>query len=620
MVQPDLNRMKSRFTDRLSRRLKRNLFVEILLKDRRFRIALALASAAFFAGVISIPKVWRSTPADFEPVVKISVIDKVQAWALRRGAERNEAEGKIDAALLSWQTAFANDPGDIELARGWVRFRDRHEISPREIRAAVFPGAWLLRLGKTNQADVPSVAVLYAKCHLDREVVQLLSGSISPLTPDLQVLRVKSLFNLGDIPAYAKAREELQVKGVADSELELYDHAFRAGWRERADQSSSLAALQAAAKSGPHQVLANRLLLMTGVRRKAADLTEGALNALEAAHMATFRDRLLHWKLLVDSGDLTSAVTLMEAYPERPSNPVEVAAWADLWTRVRKEDQAEKLFAWAAANLPVDATLYTRYAEMLSRQRRWADLAGMALQLRSKAGAQVRLSSFAYYLEARADWGDNRVESISKHLSAMESLGQEDPVFALMMCRGLTEMKLGRVGIQLLKRHEPSLHNSLEYLSVLSTAAEQARDEELLIQTTRKAYEAAPNDPQTINNYANALLVGRTSPRELIGLTSTLFRTRPDNIAVLVNHAGALLLNHRSAEARLLVPHIRLDRLTSAEASQCQLVLCELWLQEGELSEAAKAFQGIDRSTLFPSQNRWLSTVVSQLQKPESKG
>lgn len=575
---------------------------------------------AFVAGLVAIPKVWMATPSDFEPVVRISLIDKAQAWSLRRSAERNEAAGKINAALLSWQTAFANDPGDISLARGWVEFRNRHDIPLRDVRSAVFPGLWLLRLGKTNGSDIPSVARLYANCRLDREVVQLLTNLPSPLPSELEILRTKSLFNMGDISGFARAREAVKAGGESDPEMVLYDRAFRAGWQESSSESPSLKMLLEACGAGPHKPLANRLLMMVGVRRKSPDLTERALGGLEAVESATFRDRVLHWKLLVDSGDSPTATRLMEAYPETPQNAGEVAMWAELWTRVRKEDQAEKLFAWAAANLPVDATIYTRYAELLLRQRRWSDLAGMAVQLRSKAGSEVRLSSFAYYLDARADWGENRPESISKHLASMESLGQEDPVFAVMMCRGLTEMRQGKVGIKLLKRHEAALNNSLEYHKVISAAAEQVRDEQLLLEAARRVHELAPDDPNSLNIHANALLVTRSSPRELLSLTSKLYSILPSNISCIVNHAGALLLNHRSAEARVLLQNLQFDRLTLAELSQCQIVLCELWLQEGNLQAAAEAFRKIDRSTLFPSQDRWLSTVVSQLQKPDSKG
>src|SRR5687767_1892655 len=67
---------------------------------------------AFFAALLFLPlmtlfllKVWRVTPADFQPVVKISGLDLVQASSLRRTAVKLAALGRFDEAAQSWRIA-----------------------------------------------------------------------------------------------------------------------------------------------------------------------------------------------------------------------------------------------------------------------------------------------------------------------------------------------------------------------------------------------------------------------------------------------------------------------------------------------------------------------------------
>src|SRR5437764_14631513 len=50
------------------------------------------------AGALFVTKMWRSTPAGFNPVVRISGIDWFQARALKRNALKQAAEGHFDEA------------------------------------------------------------------------------------------------------------------------------------------------------------------------------------------------------------------------------------------------------------------------------------------------------------------------------------------------------------------------------------------------------------------------------------------------------------------------------------------------------------------------------------------
>src|SRR5436853_6723305 len=98
-----------------------NSLICLVLYERWFRV--------FFFGMLLLAPllllfilpVWRVSPADFQPPVKISGLDLVQASSLRRTAIKQAALGKFEEAFQSWRVAVANNPADPEFIRGSLR-------------------------------------------------------------------------------------------------------------------------------------------------------------------------------------------------------------------------------------------------------------------------------------------------------------------------------------------------------------------------------------------------------------------------------------------------------------------------------------------------------------------
>ena len=65
-----------------------------------------------------LPRIWRTTPPGFLPVIKISGLDMAQAWSLRRSALRSMKTGQLDQAAFAWQAAVAHNPANPDLVRG----------------------------------------------------------------------------------------------------------------------------------------------------------------------------------------------------------------------------------------------------------------------------------------------------------------------------------------------------------------------------------------------------------------------------------------------------------------------------------------------------------------------
>ena len=96
----------------------------VLYYDVWFRVA---AITVILSGVLLaaiLPKIWTVTPDGFLPVVRISGLDLVQAWSLRRSAEKLEKQGQLADCMVAWRAAGFNDPGSPELARGPIEAKE----------------------------------------------------------------------------------------------------------------------------------------------------------------------------------------------------------------------------------------------------------------------------------------------------------------------------------------------------------------------------------------------------------------------------------------------------------------------------------------------------------------
>ena len=81
---------------------------------------------------------WTVSPPGFKPVLKVSGLDLVQAWSLKRSALKAAAAGKDDDAAYAWQAAIANDAADPDLFRGSLRhLLNTRRVSQKSIGTAV---------------------------------------------------------------------------------------------------------------------------------------------------------------------------------------------------------------------------------------------------------------------------------------------------------------------------------------------------------------------------------------------------------------------------------------------------------------------------------------------------
>ena len=99
---------------------------------------------------LGLVKVWTATPLDFNPVVKISLLDKLQSWSLRRAAYKAMDAGRFEDAVHAWHSSIANDPGNQVYQREYFQFLMDEDLQKSKSREAAQNGWWYLKLNQTN--------------------------------------------------------------------------------------------------------------------------------------------------------------------------------------------------------------------------------------------------------------------------------------------------------------------------------------------------------------------------------------------------------------------------------------------------------------------------------------
>lgn len=601
--------------ERLDEMFLEHPLLRVMLWDRRFRW-FAGAFVMVLVGVsLMLPKIWRSTPPQIEHAVKMSGVDYLQAAALKRSALAEQERGDWAKALISWEMARANHPGDPELTRGVIGTRLRGTNVVDETRV-VFDGNWLLALTHTNSGDLALVARLYEHHRMDAEVVRLLSSGVGASSPELQGYYLRSLFNLGEVGTFSSRLEKLGPTELARAGLVLHGLAYRAGWGEATLAMAARTELEtSASRPGPDQELANRLLLAVGIRKEAPSQALVALDRLTQLGVDTLRDHLRYWRLLVALDNRRGAIERMEIYKAKPKDQRDTAAWVELWLACNQESQAEALLRWAMDNQTMDPPLRILHANLLIRKKRWEELSLLGHAIRQRGGSSLPLMSFGYYLEVRGSVGAGREFDAKRSVEAIAALDADTGDFAVVIGQGLSDAGYASVAVGVLKKSGVRWDRSAEYWSALCVAANRILDEKTLVVAAKRFYELEPQNPMAVNNYACALLIMRERAGEAVALTSGLVRERPGNLTLMLNYASALLLSGRANEAKEIVLGIRPDRLTRSEMAQYEFTRCELGIQLRDKRLAAEAHSRIDPATLFPEQARWLSLEMEKLRK-----
>lgn len=643
---------RRRIKKELTQRLTYWPFLKLLVLRPWFRrvvVALLLLTALL---ALLFPKIWTVTPEGFLPVVKVSLLDRVQARVLARAALKAEAAGRREIAATAWRNAWGNNRARPSLARGLIR-NDTHRdhLSPEDLQVTLSVAEWLLRLTATNRADLSLVADFYEKNRFYELIHSLLLPQHESLDPALEPLWVESLFFAGQADEFVAAWERLSPEQRADPKVSLCHDAYLAAMRSGAEAREARDRVGAAAADGsPVRLLANRVLLLVNHHRNDLRGFTNALDQLERSGAASGAEHAAYWLMLAANGRREEARTLARDYAYAPRTSLDILRLTAAYRRLGLEEEAAD-YLEKYAPYTTSREVWLSYADLLVYLKDWERLRGAALDMQDLARGQELQGPGCFY-EAQADLATGRTQAAQRQLERSATAPYPASADALRVARLMLDLNQPEPAKKLLTRgdlkwdkvkwdNDQEYRKYLEYLEALFRVAVQLRDDDLLVLATRQAYTAQPRNPDYANRYAAALLIARQQPAQALELTLGILSHFPDSASARINHALALLLNHRPTDAQALLDPLRpeiaaqerlddrlrarpLDAeeieerlraapLTAEQIDAWYMATAELNLQLGRPGPAREALMRVGFGAMFPGDQRWYEQALRRL-------
>ncbi len=557
-------------------------------------------------------KIWRTTPPGFSPVVRVSWLDKAQAQSLRRSAVEFEAAGRSEAAAQAWQSAIANDPANPDLLRGAFRqLVAAEQISPRWVPKTVAQTAWLLRLSRTNQADVELVAEVYDRYELSSTLLAVLDSRKEALKPREEAAYLKALFRLQRMDQFAQRWQAASDRLPPDPRLALFHAAYLVGWGPPETMGEGRRHLEEALAHPQQRMDANRLHM--ALCAKSADVPgyTAGLGRLQEWHADRAEDHAGLWQLMLSTGQAEEARRLAEEYVRPPLVPWEAIRLAEVYLRLGMRDYARRFLQRYApefgnTDTPWAQRLWMIYSDVLIHTQGWQELSEVALHMRLNPSLAVNLGAFSYYIEGRALQGLGDQGQAAFAFTKAAQVPFKQPHLAFKIALDLLKLGYPNQASDIMVPLESEFAQNAEYWQGLFEIAYARKEASMLFKAASRACALRPEDPVCQNNYAASLLINRQRPAEAGKLTLALLSRNPALLASRINHSYALAMNRRFDEAEVLLKTVDLAQLSPFELTMFYFTAFEVHAGRGDSERARQDSAQVNTNLLFPSQVRWL--------------
>jgi tetratricopeptide (TPR) repeat protein len=597
---------RKRLKRKLSTRLIYSPFIRLLVFNAWFRLAFGgfVLVAVFVA--LYLPKIWVVSPDQFLPEVKVSGLDLTQNWALKRSARKAQTAGDFKRASQSWEAAVAQNPADVPSLRGYLANCLNLEKADRTIfRSAVSQMSWLFRLANTNSTDVELAARVCEKFRWNDVAVYLLGNIHQPISPLGEAIYLKALFQVGRMAEFQR-RYQMVASKLNDGELAIYQLALKAASPADPSAKSAETHLEQLSNSGDNATLATRLHMVACGEKGNLPGYAQSLQKLALRNEDNVSDHATYWVLLISVGRKDEAVKLAESFTRAPGSAVETVRLAEAYFQLGMLDASREVLHKFAPDFHQSPEVWVAYAAVLDKQGDWSELRAIALQIREDLNARDSLWGFAYFLEGRAELAEKRLDSAARAFERAAESAYEIPPLGAAVARELTKLKFPQLALDVYKQLEDSFQSDLRFWEGSFEAAFATHNAGLVLKASERCFQLNPRDAQACNRYAAALIINRKNPEEVVRLTLQLLTRYPNSVAGRLNHTFALLMNHRTSEAKEILEGIDPDSLSAPDANSYYLARFELSYALQKWDDAASALDKISRGTLFPEQRQWL--------------
>ncbi len=592
----------------------------LILRSWLARVALVVGGAVLAAGLftVSLAKVWRVTPPGVAPAYRVSLVDMMQSKMLLRRARRESAAGNYREAFHAWRAAAANQPASLEVFRTWLSAAGQAEERVLgEVGIPLREAYWLLRLSRTNVADLELTFRLLDRAEQSAEVLRLGGAYEEGLSPAGAGCMAKAAFDEGNMRLFDRLWSRHAEAFAGEMELALRREAWKAHWGPASGAAEGMSRLAAAQTERKWRHLA--LVLGRRVAAARADLVEQERLLLLEINDGTagVPEHAEHWLLVANRGRRNEAVRLArEAWPALDiRNPGQAAMVGQALLSLGMMDDAVAFFRGGKVAQYRDVPLWMLHGEALYALRAWGDLRELGIKMARLFGGAPRADVISHAWQAVAEAKLQHREAALVAAGRVKAASVDDARLAVRLAELLDEAGLSHAALALLRGVEAAKSDSIAYWSQRFLAAAWASDVDDMLESSRRALALAPKDPRAANNRAAALIFARRSLAEAVRLTFENVARFPANKTYALNHAMALIDNDRLAEARQVLSGIAEGTAKDRLEANRRLAWVLLVAREGNKAEALERAGAIDRSQLAPLQAARLDDLVRKLRR-----
>lgn len=579
-------------------------------------LTLGLLVAAAIGAVAFLAKVWRVTPDDGGPVYRVSLLDKVQSAMLHRRAMEHAARGDDRVALQGLRGAVANNPGDPDVLRDWVRLAVSREDCLGGIGGTPLAEAFLLlRVGRTNMSDLDLTMGLLWKLDMRDEMLRLGEAMGDGLGARGAALMARAYFDSGDMGSFDQAWRRHGASFESDMELRLRREAWKAQWGPPATAREGMARLAEAQGDPATRRVALELGRKVAVARADAAEHERLLRMQMADGTVGTRETVEWWLLLASTGRLEAArrAARESGHVLEARSAAEARTVATALLTLGMAVEAVAFLESASVARHQDAGLWLLRADGLKALGRWEDLGAFAAGLIQGRGAGRHAEAVGMVLRAVSEAKLGQLELARATVRGVMDAPAVDGATSVRLAGWLGEAGLPKDGLALLRRAEAAMANASGYWAQRTLLAGSGGEVNDMVESSRRALALAPGDPRLRNNHATALLAARREPAEAVQLTLQNVHQSPLEPKYWVNHALALLANDRVPEARMALDRVATATWAPEQEANLHLAWVEVLLREGRVSEARQRAARINRSLLMPFQAARLDDLARRL-------
>ena len=584
---------------------------------RGWFVAIGMVLLAMLSAPLFLMKLWSVTPDGFAPVIRISVLDRVQAKMLGRSAAKHFAAGRLKEAGLSWREAIANNPVDVAVIREWTRAAI--SSGGRFARDGIVPwneSLWMLRLGGTNDTDLDLVVRLFGRMGNDEAVLELGSQRFAGLGAAGAGDVLKATFRSGDMKTFdamwAKRGKDLE----SDAELALYRAAWKAQWGPAGTASEGRQMLQSARDNPGLRVAALSLSRLIARERLDVDEHSRLLGLLSDEGAATVDDHVDHWRLLASLGRLDEARRLAGSATLPVVRLQDARSLGEAFFGLGMTEQAIAVAENLPGGMAPDERLVWLRARCLYELKRWDDLRALGLLVRNNPRMGPGMVGCAHALEAIASKNLNRLEPASDSARMAAATTNGPPRIVMPLAMKLSAAGFPAEGLAMLKGVASGLEDSKDYWQQRMAMAGAAGDTADFKLATAAILKMDPENSGAANNYAVALLLAREALPEALRITFANHTKYPGAVGFAINHAMALTLNNRPDDAARLLVTIPVSKLAPGDAANYRVAWFDIMARRRDWDGARKQLEGVDLTSLLPAQQARIAAELKDFPPP----